>query len=93
MGAASMGMGLCGRIKFCRKFQLLEKSKPILSNSVFATKHGGIVPTEPRPAPSAVQPLKPHLHAQLPTGAGLTVDPVGQDLGRGGGHPIGAVGL
>ena len=38
-------------------------------------------------------PLKPHLHAQLPAGAGLAVDPVGQDLGRGGGRPIGTVGL
>ena len=29
----------------------------------------------------ASSPLKPHLHAQLPAGAGLAVDPVGQDLG------------
>ena len=41
----------------------------------------------------ASSPLKPHLHAQLPAGAGLAVDPVRQDLRCAGGRPVGAVGL
>ena len=71
---------------------VLKEQSALTANGktlAFQAKDTGSIPV----ARSKHSPLKPHLHAQLPTGAGLAVDPIRQDLGRGGGRPIGTVGL